>query len=189
MTIILDNGHGYNTAGKRSDVYNGRTLYEYEFARDMVTRIKKLCDAEGIKVWVLVPELYDVPLAERCMRANNLYATNKDCILVSIHANAGGGTGFEVWTSVGETKADAIAQKWCDTIKEEFPKIKLRTDRSDGDDDKESGFYILKHTKMPAILCENLFMDNKADLDLLWNRQFRDNLASAYVKFFKRVIK
>ena len=34
---------------------------------------------------------------------------------------------------------------------------------SDGDPDFEASFYILKHTLCPAVLTENLFMDNQED--------------------------
>lgn len=44
----------------------------------------------------------------------------------------------------------------------------MRTDLSDGDKDKESGFYILKHTIMPAVLTENLFMDNKKNMNFYY---------------------
>lgn len=42
---------------------------------------------------MLVPEDEDISLGERCRRANNIYSNRKDAILISIHANAGGGTG------------------------------------------------------------------------------------------------
>ena len=34
---------------------------------------------------------------------------------------------------------------------------KLRTDYADNDPDKESNFYVLKHTNCPAVLTENFF--------------------------------
>jgi N-acetylmuramoyl-L-alanine amidase len=92
--IILDNGHGDNTPGKRSPVWpNGSQLFEYEFNRDIVKRIKSKLDSYNIDSVVLVPELDDISLAERCKRANKIYDNNKECVLLSIHANAGGGTG------------------------------------------------------------------------------------------------
>lgn len=44
-----------------------------------------------------------------------------------------------------------------------LPGHKLRRDYSDGNPDIESSFYILKHTLCPAVLTENLFMDNQED--------------------------
>lgn len=187
--ILFDNGHGQETPGKRSPLWkDGRQLFEWEFNRDMVRRIILKCDHTGIRAVKLVPETFDVSLEERCKRANLWYdRCNGNCVVVSIHANAGGGTGFEVYTSPGQTKADPIATKLIEQLQKDFPEIKIRKDVADGDPDKEAGFYILKHTKAPAILAENLFMDNEADCQLLMAEDFRDKLADSYVKFLKTV--
>lgn len=185
--ILLDNGHGRNTAGKCSPIWpDGRWLEEWEFNRDMVRRIILKCYRAGIRAVKLVPETFDVALSIRCQRANQWYdQLNGNCIVVSIHANAGGGTGFEVFTSPGQTQADPIATKLIEQLQQDFPEIKMRKDVTDGDPDKEAGFYILKHTKAPAILAENLFMDNESDCRLLMAEDFRDKLADSYVKFLK----
>ena len=188
--ILFDNGHGQETPGKRSPVLkDGRQLFEWEFNRDIVRRIILKCDHAGIRAVKLVPETFDVSLEERCKRANLWYdRCNGNCIVVSIHANAGGGTGFEVYTSPGQTKADPIATKLIEQLQQDFPEIKMRKDMADGDPDKEAGFYILKHTKAPAILAENLFMDNEADCQLLMAEDFRDKLADSYVEFLKNLL-
>ena len=188
--ILFDNGHGQETPGKRSPVLkDGRQLFEWEFNRDIVRRIILKCDHAGIRAVKLVPETFDVSLEERCKRANLWYdRCNGNCIVVSIHANAGGGTGFEVYTSPGQTKADPIATKLIEQLQRDFPEIKIRKDMADGDPDKEAGFYILKHTKAPAILAENLFMDNEADCQLLMAEDFRDKLADSYVEFLKNLL-
>lgn len=94
MLIILDNGHGWNTSGKRSPVWNdGSQLFEWKFNRILVKEIKRRLDNLGIESIILVPEDYDVSLRERCNRANAIYRDRKDAILISIHGNAGGGTG------------------------------------------------------------------------------------------------
>lgn len=185
--ILFDNGHGQETPGKRSPLWkDGRQLFEWEFNHDMVRRIILKCDHTWIRAVKLVPETFDVSLEERCKRANLWYdRCNGNCVVVSIHANAGGGTGFEVYTSTGQTKADPIATKLIEQLQKDFPEIKIRKDVADGDPDKEAGFYILKHTKAPAILAENLFMDNEADCQLLMAEDFRDKLADSYVKFLK----
>ena len=188
--ILLDNGHGQETPGKRSPLWkDGRQLFEWEFNRDMVRRIILKCEHTGIRAVKLVPETFDVPLEERCKRANLWYdRCNGNCVVVSIHANAGGGTGFEVYTSPGQTKADPIATKLIEQLQQDFPEIKIRKDMADGDPDKEAGFYILKHTKAPAILAENLFMDNEADCQLLMAEDFREKLADSYVEFLKNLL-
>ena len=49
----------------------------------------------------------------------------------------------------------------------EFPNYKMRKDTRDGDVDKESNFYVLIHTAMPAILSENFFMTNEKECKTL----------------------
>lgn len=182
MTIILDNGHGENTPGKRSPVWpDGSQLFEYEFNRDIVKRIKSKLDNHKIDSIILVPELTDISLSERCKRANKIYNNNKECILLSIHANAGGGTGWECYTSVGNTDADKYASILYAEAEKFFSGWKIRTDYSDGDPDKESQFYILKHTKCPAILTENFFMDTKKDCDYIFSEKGRENIADMHV--------
>ena len=158
---ILDNGHGVETPGKRSPIHDGMQLMEYEFNRDIVNRVATLLQWAGIEYRVLVPETSDISLMERVRRANAW--GDRDSILISIHANAGGGRGYEVYTSPGETKADPIATTFLQSYSLVFPEAPPRLDISDGDTDKEEDFYILTKTSMPAILTESFFMDKKSD--------------------------
>ena len=72
--VILDNGHGEETAGKRSPLWgDGSQLFEWEFNRDIVRRIAAKLDDLAIGYEILTPETNDVSLAERCRRANEIY--------------------------------------------------------------------------------------------------------------------
>jgi N-acetylmuramoyl-L-alanine amidase len=110
-----------------------------------------------------------------------------EAIVVSVHANAGGGTGFEVYTSVGETLADKYATIMFEEAKKELPEFKMRADFSDGDPDKESQFYILRHTKHPAMLTENLFMDTERDCRFIMSEIGRKRIADFHTKAIKRI--
>lgn len=176
---ILDNGHGKDTNGKRSQKWSdGTQLFEYEFNRDIVRRIAEKLKAKGIKYRVLVPEIIDISLGERVRRANRIYdETGGKCFLVSVHANAGGGTGWEVFTSKGQTKSDKIADTFFECCHIAIPDAKMRKDMTDGDVDKESDFFILAKTKCPAILTENFFMDNEKDCRYIMSEKGRDTIA------------
>lgn len=183
--IIIDAGHGNNSPGKRSPIWkDGKQLFEWEFNRDVAERIAHKLGAMYVPNRLLVTEKEDIQLSERCRRVNNICRIHgKDnCILISIHANAGGGTGFEVFTSPGNTKADEYATIMLDTLKFSFPKEKIRTDYSDGDADKEARFYMLQKSQCPAILTENLFMDNETDCRKLMDDDFREQIAEAHVR-------
>jgi N-acetylmuramoyl-L-alanine amidase len=186
MKVIIDNGHGMNTPGKRSpkgmltepDMV---ALYEFEFNRDIVCRLKPLLERSGIDYEILVPEIEDISLVERCKRANKIYKDAfNSAFLISIHANAGGGTGWEVFTSVGDTLADPIAQVFAEKAKEAFPEFKMRFDLADGDFDKEVHFYILKNTSCPSVLTENFFMDTEKDLEFITSDQGRQRIAQMH---------
>jgi N-acetylmuramoyl-L-alanine amidase len=71
--------------------------------------------------------------------------------------------GSEVWTSIGETAADPIAERMFNSIAGSFPLLTMRADRTDGDSDRESGFAVLTGTLMPAVLVETAFISNSIE--------------------------
>lgn len=183
MKVLIDNGHGSNTPGKRSP--DGR-LREYAYTREIAERLVMELRKNGIDAERIVKEEIDVPLAERCRRANEYKAS--EAILVSIHCNAAGNgsdwmsaRGWEAWTSVGKTKADKLATCLYENAEYCLPGMKIRKDMTDGDQDKESGFYILKHTKCPAVLTENLFQDNKEDVEFLLSEEGKLAIVNLHV--------
>ena len=104
-------------------------------------------------------------------------------MLVSLHSNAGGGNGFEVWTSIGQTKSDKYAELLAKQLINDFHDVRMRTDTSDGDTDKEATFYILKYTNCPAILPECLFYDTRSDYLKLSDPLFRDRYVKSLGEF------
>lgn len=187
---LLDPGHGglidgkYQTPGKRSPVWlDGSQLFEGEFNRAIVARLVELMAAEGIPYNVIASEYTDVPLGERVRRAN-AYGS-EGCAYLSIHANAGGGRGYEVYTSKGDTKSDRLADVFFAEFGKEFPDARLRSDMIDGDVDKEANFYVLKNTVMPAVLTESFFMDTESDCRILMSPGGRDKIALAHFNAIK----
>ena len=183
MKVLIDNGHGSNTPGKRSP--DGR-LREYAYTREIAERLVMELRKNGIDAERIVKEEIDVPLAERCRRANEYKAS--EAVLVSIHCNAAGNgsdwmsaRGWEAWTSVGKTNADKLATCLYENAEHCLPGMKIRKDMTDGDQDKENGFYILKHTKCPAVLTENLFQDNKEDVEFLLSEEGKLAIVNLHV--------
>ena len=173
MIILIDNGHGRETAGKRSP--DGRLL-EWSYNREIARRVNDELQRRGHYSSLLVPEEEDIPLAERCQRVNRVCSElgRRNVCLVSIHVNAAGrgdkwynATGWSCYTSRGQTDADSLANCLYEAAKVQLPDMCLRTNYTDGDPDIESNFYILRHTSCPAVLTENLFMDNREDVAFL----------------------
>lgn len=155
MHIILDAGHGIDTAGKRSPVWpDGSQLFEYEFNSDVAGRLRSLLLRSGVPVDIIydADRHSDVALSERVRRVNGICEKYgpEHCLLVSVHANAGGGTGWEAFTSRGDTAADRYADIFYQWAEMSLPEFRIRKDLSDGDADKEAGFYILERSKCPA---------------------------------------
>ena len=182
--VILDNGHGDDTPGKCSP---DKTFYEWKWNREFVQKLQIELEAEGYTVFVIVPEDNDISLTARANRANkicNEYGAG-NCIFISVHVNAAGmgnwmnATGWSVWTTKGKTNSDKLAEYLCDACEPEG--IKLRTDRSDGDKDYEANFTVIYKTICPAVLTENLFMDNKSDLEILKSEDGINKLISIHV--------
>ncbi len=115
-------------------------------------------------------------LQARCDIANRIKAD----LFVSIHCNSSenvNARGMEIYTLIGQGKADVFAEivvnKWTELI----PNVLIRKDMSDGDSDKEADFYVLRNTIMPAVLIELAFISNPEEEQLLNNSEFQDKCA------------
>lgn len=195
MKILIDNGHGENTAGKRSP--DGR-LREYRYCREIAAEVVRQLKAQGYDAEQIVTENADISLGERCNRVNAWCDRlgSKNVCLVSIHNNAAGSgaawmtaRGWEAWTSKGQTQGDKLADCLYDAAQKYLPAgTKIRTDMSDGDRDKESNFTILYRSKCPACLTENLFQDNREDVDFLLSERGRAAIVRLHVEGIKAYV-
>lgn len=198
--ILLDNGHAKSTPGKRSPVASdGYQLFEYEFNRDIVRRIGEKLKEMGVNYYILVPEIEeDIPLSKRADRANK-YCTEfgaGNCFFISVHVNAAGmgkewmnARGWSVWTTKGNTNSDKYATIFYEEAEKLLPQcgMTLRKDMTDGDPDYEENFTVIYKTKCPAILTENLFMDNLTDMEFLRSDAGRNIIAKIHVNAIKRI--
>ncbi|MCK4823520.1 N-acetylmuramoyl-L-alanine amidase [bacterium] len=189
-TWCLDPGHGgvidniYQTFPEKMYKHSlTEVFYEGAFNRLIRDKLINRCEAKGIHVIDLCPTELDVGLDERADIANIYYRQYPNLVGISLHSNAGGGTGFEVYTSVGETMSDKYAQILCEELDARFPEIIFRKDTVDGDWDKEAHFYILKNTKCPWILPECLFFDNYNDYLKLIDPEFQSQYVDVLVNF------
>lgn len=194
MKILIDNGHGENTPGKRSP---DGTLREYSYTREIADRIVLELTKRGYDAERIVRENVDVPLVERARRVNEVcgrFGASR-VILVSIHCNAAGNgewmkaRGWSAYTSIGKTKADELADRLYESARVHFTGQRIREDRSDGDPDWEDGFYVLKKTKCPAVLTENFFQDNHEDVAYLLSSEGKQAIVNVHVEGIINYIK
>lgn len=191
LAIILDDGHGMETSGKRSPITG---MKENEFNRPVMNYIIQICKAKGFLYKEVAPTDYDTPLSVRTNTANAWYADlvkqygadNVVCVYISIHANAGGGTGVEVWIYHNPT---AQTIKLGNSVLGELVKLKLKNrglKRGFSCTHKNKplcgcNFAVNRDTKMTSLLIEHAFMDTKADAALLLDNNFRKQCAIADV--------
>ena len=186
MKILIDNGHGKNTPGKRSP--DGK-FREYLYAREIAEAIEGELKFLGFDAERIVTETEDISLAERARRVNEICGRlgAENVVLVSIHCNAskngewGKARGWSAYTSKGKTKSDELATMLYVEAAKNFAGQTLRKEFSDGDPDWEEGFYVLRKTKCPAVLTENFFMDNEQDLAYLTSEEGREAIIRTHV--------
>ena len=149
MKIFIDNGHGIETPGKRSP--DGKFL-EYQYNRIIASRITaNLLDC-GYDVSLLVPEVSDIPLAERCQRVNVVCdeVGISNVILLSIHVNAIGSdgewhkaSGWSAYTTPGITRVDLLAHDLYEAAKKHLVGQKIRLFNGPKEPDFECNLYLL----------------------------------------------
>ncbi|MEI6457017.1 MAG: N-acetylmuramoyl-L-alanine amidase [bacterium] len=176
---ILDNGHGQSTSGKRSPVLDdGSQMLEYEFNRDIVARLMMLMEGNELTFHNLVPEVEgDVSLTQRVERANNLQSAQQKLYL-SVHANAAGddwskANGIETFCYRFTSRSERMAKF--------FQKSLVNTVGWRDRGVKEADFYVLRYTRMPAILTENGFYSNPEQCKKLLSGEWRDKIAQAHL--------
>lgn len=166
--LLLDNGHSgllngvYTTPGKRKE-WEDFTFYEGVWNREVVAKLIKLCESNAIEVVNIVPEQEDIELPERTRRANEIGGD----LFLSIHSNGfddENANGYETWIY---RKASKASIEYAKIIHENYLQVNDLKDRGI----KKSGFYVIKHTKMPAVLVECGFYTNRKECMYLIEEQ------------------
>ncbi|GAK10617.1 N-acetylmuramoyl-L-alanine amidase [Geomicrobium sp. JCM 19039] len=162
VRIFLDPGHGGNDPGA---VGNG--LQEKDLVLDIGLRVRDLLEEyAGVEVEMSRTTDVFVDLSQRATLANNWGAD----YFVSIHINAGGGTGFESFIHSAPSQDEVNFQPLIHNA------IMSQISVSDRGQ-KSQNFAVLRETSMPAILTENLFIDNSSDAALLSDSSFLQSVA------------
>lgn len=191
MKVLIDNGHGVETLGKRSP--DGR-LREYAYTREIADRVISRLQAEGIDSIRIVPEDADIPLQERVSRTNKYYAeSGKQAILVSIHCNAAGnGSAWMTargWSVFVDTTASANSKRLAKAMADIATKKGVKVRKETGDRNYwMASLYICKHTNCPAVLIENFFQDNKEDVDFLLSENGKQCITDITVEGIKKYL-
>ena len=194
MKILIDNGHGRETAGKRSP--DGRLL-EWSYNREIARRVVAALSSLDLDAELLVPEDEDISLAERCKRVNRVCSElgRRNVCLISIHVNAAGrgdkwynADGWCCYTTPGQTAGDVLANYLCQAALQNLSGHRMRFDYTDGDADQEAAFYILRHTACASCLTENGFMDCHRSCDFLLSDEGKQAIVDLHVQGIKEYV-
>lgn len=181
--IALGAGHGINTAGKRClkslDPNETREWWLNDRICDLVE--SRLKEYEGYSLLRLDDSddgAENIPLAERTNAAN---AWGADFYL-SIHHNAGAnGSAAGGIVAYTYTKSGTAAVEWRDELYDSLIKYTgLKGNRSNPK--ATADLYVLKYSKMPAVLLELGFMDSKTDVPVILSDEYARQCARAIVE-------
>lgn len=194
MKVLLDNGHGDPpiTGGKQSP--DGK-LKEYYWAREITSRLLVELRAKGIDADRIVPEKEDISLKERVKRVNDICSKfgSNNVVLISVHVNASAsygwhlGSGFSVFVSKNASNSSKNLAK---IFTENAESAKLLGNRYVPKEKYWVGNYaIVRDTKCPAVITENMFMDNTKDCEFLLSEKGKKAIVKLHVKSILEYIK
>ena len=168
VKLYLDVGHGGSDSGA-----TGNGLKEKDLNLQIGKKINSLLKSyDGITVKMSRSTDRTLSLRQRTNEANSWGAD----LLLSIHINAGGGTGFESFIYNGTVSSNTV--KYRGVIHDEIMKV-LKGVRDRGK--KKANFHMLRESRMVALLTENMFIDTKKDTDKLKKQSFINKIAQGHV--------
>lgn len=144
----MNSGHTKFGVGRGAKSYLDEGIETRKIAYELM---KLLADSKH----EVIPAVFDKS-ANNLKEAVDLANKEKADLFISIHLNAGGGSGCEAYTWKGQQVPQAV--KACSYLKKLGFKNRGVKDGSN--------LYVIKKTKCTAILIEVCFVDNKNDVEL-----------------------
>ncbi|MCG3087918.1 N-acetylmuramoyl-L-alanine amidase [Sporosarcina cyprini] len=168
VKIYLDPGHGGTDGGASA---NG--LKEKDVTLAIATRVRNILVNEYTNASVRMSRTGDQTVS-LTQRTNDANAWGADFYL-SIHINAGGGTGYEDFIHSNLSDSSTTAQLR-NTIHAEIVKLIDMTNRGK----KKANFHVLRESNMHAMLTENGFIDNATDAAKMKTSAWLDKAARGH---------
>lgn len=179
ILIATDDGHGMETAGKRTPLFpDGTYMKENEFNRAVIDKLNVHLKRNNFDVIHVSAGDTDVPLKTRTDLANNKISNGfgrKADAIVSVHANAAGSIwnskvkGIEIFYRDGYKEGKKLAQDVQEYLIKGTPLFNRGL--------KTSNLHITREADMPGILVEGAFMDNPDEAKLLMSDAYREECA------------
>ncbi|MCX8009335.1 MAG: N-acetylmuramoyl-L-alanine amidase [Patescibacteria group bacterium] len=172
MKIMWDKGHGGNDPGAVANGLQEKQLthkiveYAMSYLEENYTGFEQRVTREGDQT---------LTLSQRSDMAN---AWGAD-VFVSVHINAGKGTGFETYVYNGGVSSKTVALQ--NVLHGEILAVMRQFGNITERGKKRANYAVLRETKLPAVLTENLFIDSN-DAKLLKNEVFLKAVGEAHAR-------
>ena len=147
-TVVIDAGHGGHDRGG----IRGQRYAEKIYALDVAQRLRLRLQAAGFRTVMTRGGDYFVSLRQRCAIAN----AQRGSVFISVHFNSGrreGANGIETYYYGSNSRSFAAA-------------VHAQMVRAAGTENRgvrRRGFYVIRHTRSPAVLAECGFLTNRAE--------------------------
>lgn len=175
--IFIDPGHGGGDPGA-----TGNGLKEKDITLSIALKVRNILnnEYEGHSIKLSRTTDQSLSLNQRTELANRWNAD----YLVSIHINAGGGTGYEDYIYQSLSNASKTAQLR-DIMHTEVMKSIGGVNRGK----KKANFHMLRESKMPAVLTENGFIDHPSDSKKIKTEAYLNKIARGHVNGLVKAFK
>jgi N-acetylmuramoyl-L-alanine amidase len=193
--VILDDGHGKSTQGKRSPQFEERVLVDglvFEVGDHFIENYFNCPVCDQIEIYLknigigcvqTAPSHKDVSLDERIAREHKYYneakQAGKETVFVSIHANAH----TEDWNNANgiETYSHPTSQNGSVLAEKVQNRMISSTGRRNRGVKTSPVFKLVRESKSPCILVEGGFMTNKEEVLLLASRSYQNKIARSVI--------
>lgn len=169
--VYIDAGHGGSDPGAV------KYIVERDVNLVMALACRDYLNANGVSTKMSrTSNSTDTSINSMAREANSWGAD----LVISIHNNAGGGDGFEVYHSINGGKGKVLAQN----IEAEVKKIgqNLRGLKTRRDTDGTDYYGMIRLTDAPAVICEGVFVDNATDVQIADTAEEQRAFGYAYAK-------
>lgn len=174
--ICIDAGHGGSDPGAINGTYK-----EKKAALGIALELGLALYRGGYEVYFTRTNDTFVSLSDRCTISN---LSDAD-LFVSVHLNSStSATASGIETYVYRN-ASTTARKVADKVQKQLIEATGAKDRGV----KESGFYVLKNTKSPAILVETGFISNSTECKKLFTTDYQQTVAKAIYNGIRQQVK
>lgn len=188
MKIVIDPGHGAPDSGAIGP--HGTREADINLSVGIALS-KELCRRGHVASLTrsgprrLIADNRGADLSARPAFSNRIGA---DCF-VSLHCNGAANAaanGFEIYTTIGQDRSDALATEIFRAWSNVFSTQRKRTDYADGDPDKEANLRVLRECHAPAVLVEMAFISNPVEEQWLRNPTNHREVAAAISEGIER---